>query len=532
MEKAECVLILGEDLTNTAPMLALAVRQSVRQKPMNKLEELNIHSWDDKTVRDAMQQKKGPLFNITPAGTKLDELAKINVHTSPEAIARLGFGIAHFLDDANALPGNISEDDIQLAKSMAETIEQAENCVIISGTSALNQEVLKAAFNISEARAVQGKKTGLCLTFYEANSLGLTLIGGKSLSEMDTSVPQQTLIVLENDLYRKAPAKKVDELLASFENTIVVDSLMNTTSSKADYLLPAATIYESDGHLVNNEGRIQRFFKVFVKEEGEVLSGHQWIKMLSELTVENPLVTLNNIYDYSNSIEKKYPVFKGLAAYLLPVNYRQGAQKIAREPHRYSGRTATHANVTVHEPTPPIDDESPMSFSMEGFHGTPYAPLTPFFHSPGWNSVQAINKYQIEIGGELHRAIPQLHIYNQPNKNGKAPSRFYSITSGDAAASDGWKVLPLYHIFGSNELSVVDGGIKELTPMPYIGVHPETAKKMGWGEKTRVRPAGHPDHSGLPLRLCAEIPEECVGIPLGLEQMPFIKLEDWKSLID
>jgi NADH-quinone oxidoreductase subunit G len=34
VESADAVFILGEDLTNTAPMLALAVRQSVRQQPM------------------------------------------------------------------------------------------------------------------------------------------------------------------------------------------------------------------------------------------------------------------------------------------------------------------------------------------------------------------------------------------------------------------------------------------------------------------------------------------------------------------
>ncbi|MDX9909454.1 MAG: NADH-quinone oxidoreductase subunit NuoG [Mariniphaga sp.] len=534
IENTECVLILGEDLTNTAPMMALAVRQSVRQKPMHRLDEMKINRWDDKTVRDTVQQEKGPLFNITPTATKIDELGLINLHTDPDNIAEFGFAVAHFMDDANAIPENISKEHSQMAKSIAETLMEAENSVIISGTSCLNANILKAAYNISEARAKQGKKTGISLTFREANSLGLTLLGGKKLSEIDKSAQHETLVILENDLYRKAPSKEIDELLKSFKNTIAIDSLMNSTTSKADYLLPAGTIYESDGHLVNNEGRVQRFYKVFVKEEGEVRSAQEWVQMLSENVDVNPLAGLKNIFDYGEAIEKDYAVFKGLAANITPLAFREGAQKVAREPHRYSGRTATHANETVHEPTPPKDHESPMSFSMEGFHGTPAAPLTPFFWSPGWNSVQAINKYQIEIGGDLRREISQLCIFKN-TATGNVRGEYYKMEVDDNEHQKDkpkgkWKVLPLYHIFGSDELSVVEGGIKELAPLLYIGINPESAKKMGWDESTEVRPAKGDNTTGIQLRFSDEIPEDCVGIPIGLEQMPFVELEEWQNL--
>ncbi len=535
IENTECVLILGEDVTNTAPMIALAVRQSVRQKPMKRMDDLKINRWDDKTVRDALQQEKGPFFNITPAGTKLDELGLINLHTDPENIGLFGFAIAHYMDKANALPEDISEEHSQVAKTIAENLMEAENTVIISGTSCLNGNILKAAFNISEARAKQSKKTGLCLTFQEANSLGLTLLGGKKLSDIVTGEPHHdSLVILENDLYRKAPAPEIDQVLKSFKSIIAIDSLMNSTTKKADYILPAATIYESDGHLVNNEGRVQRFYKVFVKEEGEVRSGWEWMQMLSENVSSDPLAGLKNIFDFSEAIEKDYDIFKGLTENITPLSFREGAQKVAREPHRYSGRTAMHANKSVHEPTPPHDKESPMSFSMEGFHGTPPAPLTPFFWSPGWNSVQAINKYQIEIGGDLRREIPQLCILRN-KKPGNSGSEYYKIDlSNSEQQADKpkaeWKALPLYHIFGSDELSVKEGGIKELVPLPYIAINPKSAKKMGWDESTLIRPAGDEITMGSQLRFLDEIPEDCVGIPFGLEQTSFVELEAWQSL--
>ena len=62
------------------------------------------------------------------------------------------------------------------------------------------------------------------------------------------------------------------------------------------------------------------------------------------------------------------------------------------------------ANISVHEPKPPDDPDSPLSFSMEGNPDQPPSALLPFFWTPGWNSIQAVNKFQAEIGGPLRRA--------------------------------------------------------------------------------------------------------------------------------
>jgi len=64
------------------------------------------------------------------------------------------------------------------------------------------------------------------------------------------------------------------------------------------------------------------------------------------------------------------------------------------------------ANINVSEPKPPEDEDSPLSFTMEGYRNEPPSSIIPFFWQPGWNSVQSINKYQIEIGGPLHGGDP------------------------------------------------------------------------------------------------------------------------------
>ena len=70
----------------------------------------------------------------------------------------------------------------------------------------------------------------------------------------------ETLIVLENDLYRRIPAKLADGFLGSAEHVVVLDHLANETTAQAELLLPAGTFAESDGTLVSSEGRAQRFF--------------------------------------------------------------------------------------------------------------------------------------------------------------------------------------------------------------------------------------------------------------------------------
>ena len=64
------------------------------------------------------------------------------------------------------------------------------------------------------------------------------------------------------------------------------------------------------------------------------------------------------------------------------------------------------ADVSVHEPKPPADPDTPLAFSMEGYQDQPPAPLISRYWSPGWNSVQALNKFQQEVGGPLKGGDP------------------------------------------------------------------------------------------------------------------------------
>ena len=54
---------------------------------------------------------------------------------------------------------------------------------------------------------------------------------------------------------------------------------------------------------------------------------------------------------------------------------------------------------------------------MEGTPGQPPGALQPFFWSPGWNSIQAVNKFQSEIGDAIRGGDPGVRLF-EPLQSG------------------------------------------------------------------------------------------------------------------
>ncbi len=192
-------------------------------------------------------------------------------------------------------------------------------------------------------------------------------------------------------------------------NIVVIASVSNRTTEKADALLPCGTFAESSGTLVNNEGRAQHFFRVFVPEgmpEGKIMESWNWLCGMLSVTENTRGGSWKTDHDIAAGLADELEIFKPVSEAAPPPEFRETGQKVPRQSHRFSGRTAMLANKTVHEPKPPDDPDSPLSFSMEGFGDRPPAALIPRYWSPGWNSVQSLNKFQSEVGGPLRGGDP------------------------------------------------------------------------------------------------------------------------------
>ncbi|MGE5571073.1 MAG: NADH-quinone oxidoreductase subunit NuoG [Rhodospirillales bacterium] len=505
VELSDAVFVVGEDVSNTAPRMALSLLQSVRQQPIRDIERLRIPLWNDNAVRDAVQSAKGPLYIASPYPTRLDGIATEVYRAAPDDIARLAFEVAEAGDESSP------------AGRIAAALRNAQRPLVISGTGLNNPAIVEAA-----ARAAQALGAALSYVLPEANSAGLAMMGGGTLAEAIEAVrggAAETVIVLENDLYRRAPAKAVDALFRSAKNVVALDHLANGTTARADLVLPAATFAESAGTFVNNEGRAQRFFQVFIPR-GEIQESRRWLRDAMLAARRSEAEALDTLDGVIGALGDAFPRFARVREAAPPATYRLVGKKIPRDPHRYSGRTAMLANITVSEPKPPDDPDSALAFSMEGYSGQPPPPLIPFFWAPGWNSIQALNRFQEEIAGPLRGGESGVRLL-VPNgaaqQQAGAPPAFQ--------ARKGERLLvPVYHVFGSEELSREAPAVASLAPGPYLALSPEDAKALG--EDTAEVSIGGKTHR-LPVRVVAGLPAGVGGVPAGIPPFTGLSLPVW-----
>ena len=530
IEYSDAVLVLGEDVSNTAPRVALALRQSVRQQPMETTDKMKIPRWLDHAVREAVQHETGPLFIATPNATRLDDVATDAYRAAPDDIARLGFAVAHALDSEAPGAPELSDDVGQMAESIARALKSAKRPLVVAGSSLNSEAVIQAAANVARALSKDGNAAGLCFTMPEANSLGLALMGAGNLDAAFKAVEEgkaDTVIILENDLYRRAPAAAVDSLMQAVRHMIVLDHLMTPTASKAEFVLPAGAFAESDGTLVNNEGRAQRFFQAYVPKD-DIQESWRWLLDLMKSAGNAQAGSWNVLDDLVSATAGVVPALARITEAAPSAKFREIGEKIPRSPNRYSGRTAMLANINVSEPKPPQDADSALAFSMEGTPIQPPGSLTPFFWSPGWNSIQSVNKFQSEINGPLRGGDPGVRLIEPP----QAGSGLYFSAPQKAfeARTDEWLLVPLYHVFGSEELSSQAPAVAQLAPKPYVALSAADAERLQVQEGAQVEVNMGGIAQKLPVVVQPDLPKGIAGIPAGLVPVEGAGLPVWSRV--
>ncbi len=68
LERADATLILGEDVTNTAPMLDYSLRQWLRRRPNLERTRLKIPDWNDAAVGEIVHEEPSALYVATRSG--------------------------------------------------------------------------------------------------------------------------------------------------------------------------------------------------------------------------------------------------------------------------------------------------------------------------------------------------------------------------------------------------------------------------------------------------------------------------------
>jgi NADH-quinone oxidoreductase subunit G len=506
VEDCDMVLVLGEDTTNHAPRLALSLRQAARTEAKSMATKAGIPLWQDAAVRKLAQDVCSPVFLLTPYEDRLDDIGIPN-RLSPAEIASTGFSIANALDERFPPGGG----EATLVQTIANALSEASKPLIVTGSSLASPLIVKAAINIANALGKKNNKTGLIICTSGANDLAVASLTDKDFPDpLNQNLSPDVAIVIENDLSQHVPRPDLDTWVKNLNKLIVIDSLDNCLSGNSDIVLPAATFAEAEGTYINYEGRAQRSFGAY-KPKGDISSAWNWLlKFCHDQNLLNDVSHFDDLLALIASTEADLAAVVDAAP---GAGFRVDGQKISRMTHRSSGRTAMVADVSIHEPQQPTDDDSALTYSMEGSNQSAPESMRAYTWSPGWNSNQSINKFQDEIAGHLKAGDPGVKLFLTSDKSAREPVDLFSPAPEEMSQDNKIFIVPRWHIFGSDELSNNSPEINSLAPQPYALLNQSTALRL----EVRTGDGLMLDNAqavSLEVLIDETIPDDCVVCPV------------------
>jgi NADH-quinone oxidoreductase subunit G len=158
---------------------------------------------------------------------------------------------------------------------------------------------------------------------------------------------------------------------------------------------------------------------------------------------------------------------------------------------------------------------------MEGHAYQSPPEALPFVWVPNWNSGRAFLKYHEEVNAP--DAFPKVSLLNKQNGSRSTalqPPRAFQRRQGE------WLFVPLFHIFGSEELTHWAPAIMSLAPAPYVALPPSAGFSHGEFLEVNVQGAA----MRLPAAVIPALPEGVAGLPQGLPQTGGIELPAWGKI--
>ena len=527
-ESADAVLVLGEDVPNTAPRLALSLRQAMGKRSATLAEQTKIAQWRDGALRQATQDMHGALFIATPAATRLDGIAATTCRAAPQDIARLGFAILHHLDPKAPAVEGLPEAMQDFAAKAAEALLAAKRPLIVAGCQLGTEALPDAAFAIAGALSAPDRSPGILPVVPECNSLGLALMQGGGIEDAIAATEADrppVVIVLENDLYRRAESAAVEALFQA-ASVIGLDHVPTETVRKAALSLPAANFAECGGTLVSGEGRAQRAFPVVFPAD-DVQASWLWLRDIGGATGRGE-AAWETLDDVTRALATALPAFARIIDAAPDEKFRIAGSRVRSAPHRYSARTAIDAARHIHEPQAAVPGDAPFSGTMEGYYGQLPAPLIPFFWAAGWNSGQSLNKFQDEVGGSLRGGDPGIRLVEP--REGAANLRHGAAPDAFTPVPDRLFVVPHQHLFGSEELSARAPAIMERTDPPALRLNPADAARLGLPDGAAAEIGFGRCSLRLAVTLAPDLPSGVAAMSAGLPGAGWNALPGWAAL--
>jgi NADH-quinone oxidoreductase subunit G len=248
--EAHDVLVIGADPLNESPMLALSLRQ--------------------------VQRHGGHVTVIDPRGVTLPfDFDHWAVH--PSAMGDIVKALAQEIRSSDGTASSVSTA-FDITK-LARRLNASPRPVVVCGTDILTPREIALAADLVQALCRTHKVAGLFYTLLGANAFAAALPHDEMVS-IETILDRieggsvRLLVVVEQDLWRDFPDRnRLQVALKQLDHMILLDYVDSPLNLTADHFIPTQPIYESGGHWINQEGRLQAASAVMAGGEPIEISG-------------------------------------------------------------------------------------------------------------------------------------------------------------------------------------------------------------------------------------------------------------------
>lgn len=244
VEAADAVLLVGCDPLAEAPMLALALRQAQRRGAV-------VVCIDPRPLELPLAFRHLPIGarKIGPWLARLEE--RLTAPTDP------------------ALPSGLKPEDERSSAEIAAILQQGRHLLIVCGTDIVAADVVVQAQVLARGLRRAGLTAALFQVLSGASAYSAALLSqaGRSVAQVIAAIEQKkirALVVVESDpLWQCCDRQRTQNALAQLELLVVMDYLDGVLARSAHVFLPTATIFETGGVFVNQEGRAQQALPAF-----------------------------------------------------------------------------------------------------------------------------------------------------------------------------------------------------------------------------------------------------------------------------
>ncbi len=442
----DLVVLIGENIAQTAPRLALTIKQVLRNAARDKADSIGVKHWQDSAVRTHAGNTTTTLFSLQVQQSEFDQQANgaliLSVQQIIACIERLTQMLqAEFIsnivvplkEQQRVRQSSVIEETIQTSASkesfrqesvvleqsdqenkfllsLVHALSRAKMPLIVTGLSLKSPSLLSAIDDLVAclSQKSHGFSPELTVVAPECNSVGnLHFLSEDSLSieqiikrcsanYAEKKTGSTSLLILEQDLAQLSN-QQLKQLRKYCKTMIVLDHTNNQVTKMADIVLPVAAVSESNGHFVNYQGRLQRFSSAHIAVK-PIMENWNWLGLLAKYLFIHQEASFTSLTQLQSFFAKH-----GEPWALQVLTCQQQDRHVARQTHRASGRTAMTANQSVHEGITFLDNsnnQEGLRYSMEGDNANSSHNM-PYTWAPAWNSNQAIFQHQHEVNGEL-----------------------------------------------------------------------------------------------------------------------------------